>query len=196
MSSLTYQYRDINGQGAGGQLLPSPVLESYTWHQTLSVDKQCPQITSVTNFCYHHIIICYKSKKSISLPKLTTRIHAFWPCLKLHYWCFKSTSKLLSFCAPYSCKHKCLWVVCCYSGMQHIYGRHARRSAIPQRSAKPKASIHHTPLEKTSRKTPSDCAWNFNSKYLIPLLESSNFLITVFPRKLFFFEYGLMYCDL
>ena len=93
------------------------------WPDTkqFSVDKQCSLITSVSNFCYHH-------QNLLQFTKITTRIHVFWPCLKLHNWCFWSNSTLLSFCAPYRCKHKCLWGICCYSDMEHIHGRQARRS--------------------------------------------------------------------
>ena len=86
-----------------------------------SVDKQCSLITSVSNFCYHH-------QNLLQFTKIPTRIHVFWPCLKLHNWCFWSNSTLLSFCAPYRCKHKCLWGICIYSDMEHIHGRQARRS--------------------------------------------------------------------
>ena len=86
-----------------------------------SVDKQCSLITSVSNFCYHY-------QNLLQFTKITTRIHVFWPCLKLHNWCFWSNSTLLSFCAPYRCKHKCLWGICIYSDMEHIHGRQARRS--------------------------------------------------------------------
>ena len=86
-----------------------------------SVDKQCSLITSVSNFCYHH-------QNLLRFTKITTRIHAFWPCLKLHNWCFWSNSTLMSFCSPYRCKHKCLWGICFYSDMEHRHGRQARRS--------------------------------------------------------------------
>ena len=84
------------------------------------------KMCSLSNFCYHHQNLLHSKK--LSLLTLTTRIHAFWPCLKLHNWYFWSTSTLLSFCAPYRCKHKCLWGICCYSDMEHIHGRQARRS--------------------------------------------------------------------
>ena len=48
--------------------------------------------------------------------------------MKLHNWCFWSNSTLLSFCAPYRCKHKCLRGICFYSNMEHRHGRQARRS--------------------------------------------------------------------
>ena len=85
-----------------------------------SVDKQCSLITSVSNFCYHH-------QNLLQFTKIITRIHVFWPCLKLHNWCFWSNSTLLSFCAPYRCKHKCLRGICFYSNMEHRHGRQARR---------------------------------------------------------------------
>ena len=85
-----------------------------------SVDKQCSLITSVSNFCYHH-------QNLLQFTKVTTRLHVFRPCLKLHKWCFWSNSTLPSFCAPYRCKHKCLWGICIYSNMEHIHGRQARR---------------------------------------------------------------------
>ena len=76
----------------------------------------------MSNFCYHH-------QNLLQFNKITTpRIHVFWPCLKLQNWCFWSNSTLLSFCAPYRCKHECLWGICIYSNMEHIHERQARRS--------------------------------------------------------------------
>ena len=79
----------------------------------------------MSNFCYHY-------QNLLQFTKITTRIHVFWPCLKLHNWCFWSNSTLLSFCAPYRCKHKCLWGICFYSDMEHRHGRQARRSFCSQ----------------------------------------------------------------
>ena len=101
--------------------------------------SQLIPVCSVSNFCYQHQNLSHSKK--LSLPKLTTRIHAFWPCLKLHNWCFWSTSTLLSFCAPYRCKHKCLWGICCYSDMEHIHGRQARRSFCSRYRCK-----HNSPI--------------------------------------------------
>ena len=90
-----------------------------------SVDKQCSLITSVSNFCYHY-------QNLLQFTKITTRIHVFWPCLKLHNWCFWSNSTLLSFCAPYRCKYKYLWGIYIHSDMEHIHGRQARISFCSQ----------------------------------------------------------------
>ena len=48
--------------------------------------SQLSPMCSLSNFCCPHQNLLHSKK--LSLTKLTTRIHAFWPYLKLHNRCF------------------------------------------------------------------------------------------------------------